>query len=291
MNFDLQACRFHFLAQDTIRFPAGSVGNSLRGALGSILRKLECAEDCPGHAGLNIRECPRRITCPYASIFEPTAAGGAPSGLTDWPRPFVIRGGALELRGGQAINAGDEFCFDLNLFDMRHSWLDHFTRAFAQWSKERRAEMVAVEQSAVTVQMDATRAAVSRIRVEFRTPTELKAGSRLDNTVFPVLLARARDRLSTLRSLYGEGPFDIDFRALAERARLVKTVHSDLRQVAVERRSSRTGQRHSIGGLVGLVEYEGDLAEFLPYLEAARWTGVGRHCTWGNGQIDTVVLG
>ncbi len=39
-----------------------------------------------------------------------------------------------------------------------------------------------------------------------------------------------------------------------------------------------------------MAEYEGDLAEFLPYLEAAHWTGVGRHCTWGNGQIHTAIL-
>jgi CRISPR-associated endoribonuclease Cas6 len=105
-----------------------------------------------------------------------------------------------------------------------------------------------------------------------------------------VLLARARDRVSTLRSLYGAGPLEIDFRELAERARLVKTVRCELRRVAVERRSSRTGQRHGIGGFIGSAEYEGDLAEFLPFLEAAHWTGVGRHCTWGNGEIHTAIL-
>jgi hypothetical protein len=67
-------------------------------------------------------------------------------------------------------------------------------------------------------------------------------------------------------------------------------VRSELRYVAVERRSRGTGQRHGIGGWIGFAEYAGDLAEFLPYLEAAAWTGVGRHCTWGNGQIDTTVL-
>jgi len=41
---------------------------------------------------------------------------------------------------------------------------------------------------------------------------------------------------------------------------------------------------------VGFAEYEGDLTEFIPYLEAAYWTGVGRHSTWGNGQIRTEVL-
>jgi hypothetical protein len=52
-----------------------------------------------------------------------------------------------------------------------------------------------------------------------------------------------------------------------------------------ERRSTKTGQGHSIGGFVGHAEYEGDLAEFLPYLEAGRWVGVGRQSVWGKGEI------
>src|SRR6202042_500986 len=131
----------------------------------------------------------------------------------------------------------------------------------------------------VSVNLDPQEAPVSRIRVEFQTPTELKSADG-DAQDFSVLLARARDRVSTLRSLYGTGPLEIDFRAVAERARSVKTVRSELRHVPVERRSRRTGQRHGIGGLVGFAEYEGDLTEFLPYLEAASFTGVGRHCTW-----------
>jgi CRISPR/Cas system endoribonuclease Cas6 (RAMP superfamily) len=59
-----------------------------------------------------------------------------------------------------------------------------------------------------------------------------------------------------------------------------------------ERRSSRTGQTHSIGGFVGSAEYEGDdLAEFLPWLEVARYTGVGRQAVWGKGEIRVVGLG
>ncbi len=84
--------------------------------------------------------------------------------------------------------------------------------------------------------------------------------------------------------------FAIDFRGLAERARSVETVRGGLRRVAIERKSSRTGQRHDIGGFIGSAEYEGDLAESVPYLEAASWTGVGRHCTWGNGQIAVKIL-
>jgi hypothetical protein len=62
-----------------------------------------------------------------------------------------------------------------------------------------------------------------------------------------------------------------------------------MRHEEVERRSSRTGRTHSIGGFVGSAEYEGDFAEFLPYLEAAQWTGVGRQAVWGKGEIKAVV--
>jgi hypothetical protein len=41
---------------------------------------------------------------------------------------------------------------------------------------------------------------------------------------------------------------------------------------------------------VGEVDYEGELSEFVPYLEAARWTGVGRHTVWGNGAIEIEAL-
>lgn len=263
MTFELLACRFRLTARQSIRFPPGRAGNVVRGALGTILRRLACAED-------------------YARIFEPRSQGAGPSGLADWPRPFVIRAAALD---GQTLKPGDPFSFDLNLFNTHAPTLGHFTKAFAEW-----ACLLSVEQTAVTVDLSPGSEPVSRIRVKFQTPTELKTADGLATAEFAVLLARVRDRLSTLRGLYGAGPLDIDFRGLAERAQSVKALRCELKRLAVERRSSRTGQRHGIGGFIGSAEYEGELAEFLPYLTAAHWTGVGRHCTWGNGQITTEIL-
>jgi hypothetical protein len=126
------------------------------------------------------------------------------------------------------------------------------------------------------------------MRVRFLTPTELKSGQQLAaRPEFSILAARIRDRISTLRELYGEGPLAIDFRAFGERAALVRMTRCEVQQREIERRSSRTGQVHPIGGFVGEAEYEGDLAEFVPYLHAARWTGVGRQTVWGKGEIDT----
>ena len=57
-------------------------------------------------------------------------------------------------------------------------------------------------------------------------------------------------------------------------------------RIDVARRSSRTGQVHPIGGFVGEADYEGELSEFVPFLRAAKWVGVGRQTVWGKGMIE-----
>ena len=128
--------------------------------------------------------------------------------------------------------------------------------------------------------------AIRRLRVRFVTPTELKAGGRLaGKPEFPLLFARARDRVSTLRSLYQGAPLEMDFKGLGQRAAAAVMTRCEIEWRGEVRRSTRTGQVHPLGGFVGEAEYEGDLAEFYPLLEAAQWTGVGRHTVWGNGAI------
>jgi CRISPR/Cas system endoribonuclease Cas6 (RAMP superfamily) len=117
------------------------------------------------------------------------------------------------------------------------------------------------------------------VRVTFRTPTELKNHA---TPKFGPLFARIRDRISTLRALYGPGPLEIDFKAMGERAAAIRMTRCDLMNGSAE----RVGKRHELGGFTGVAEYEGHLAEFLPYLEIARYTGVGRQTVWGKGEIS-----
>ena len=79
---------------------------------------------------------------------------------------------------------------------------------------------------------------VGRLRIEFLTPTEIKGDDQVvARPEFGTLFARARDRVSALRGLYGEGPLPIDFRAMGERAAAVRMTRCDLRHVQGERRS------------------------------------------------------
>lgn len=290
MTFEVYSYRFRFAARRRIRFPEHGAGNVLRGALGLSLRDRHCAPECPGHHGYPARECSASGSCEYARVFETRPLTVHPSGFSDSPRPFVVRASHLD---GTAIEPGEPFFFDINLFESRGSNIQLFANAFADWDNLLRVDTLdsagQPSPGPITISLLPVSTTHGRVRVRFQTPTDLK-GERTDTPDFAGLFGRAQDRVSILRSLYGAGPLDVDFRGMRARAASVRLTQSGLRRISVQRRSSRTGQVHNIGGLVGTAEYDGPVGEFLPYLNAARWTGVGRHCVWGKGEVHTEVL-
>ena len=307
LTFQLFALRFRFRALGPMYFPLGKASNVIRGALGATFHDLVCDPRCPG-----AKVCERRSTCAYARLFEPTALGESPSGLADWPRPFVVRAAHLD---GQRIPGGELFGFDFLIFEVHDPALAYFVFSFSQLMREglgpgrSAAELVAIhslksssetgeqvfdgkillDPKPVKISLEAEERA-SRVVIRFLTPTELKAnGQIVREPLFEVLFARVRDRIHTLRQLYGEGPLPLDFSGMGERAKSIKLLRHKVQWENRERRSGKTGQKHSLGGFVGEAEYEGDLHEFLPYLKVATWTGVGKHSAWGNGRIEIKV--
>jgi hypothetical protein len=325
LDFEFYRFRFHFHAASPLYFPPYKSGNIVRGAFGAIFRKLVCVPDCQ-----EAKTCQVRATCPYARVFEPgpkgaPSRGEGPSGLANWPRPFVFRAAHLD---GHAIRQGEAFHFDVHIFDVRDPALPYFVLAFAQLAREGLgpgrglAELTAVDQldledarvvrvfqgesrqsscegtgwqakapapqaAPCSVDLASPPQRTSRVRLRFVTPTELKG----EHTVagrpeFGILFARLRDRIGALRALYGVGPLKVDFRAMGERAAAVRMTRCELEWVEARRRSSRTGQRHPLGGFVGEADYEGELGEFLPYLKLAKWVGVGRQTVWGKGELE-----
>jgi hypothetical protein len=283
VTFDLLPLRLHLAARQRLHFAPGAAGNLLRGAFGAALKRVACVPECR-----DARVCPRRASCAYARLFEPAAAvGTGPSGLADWPRPFVFRVRHLD---GATVLSGGAFHVDVHLFETRTPLAPEFLRVFEGMLH---STLASVEPSPepLRLPLEASAEPVHRLRVEFLTPTQLKAeGGLAARPEFPILFGRARDRVATLRALYGAGALEIDFAGLGRRAAGVRMTNCEIASVAAGRRSARTGQTHSLGGFTGRAEYEGDLAEFLPYLRAAAFTGVGRHTVWGNGEIRVSIL-
>lgn len=307
MQFRLYPLRFRLLAVDSVRFPDSGAANCLRGALGLALYR----QSVDSEAVRTDFSTPSSHSA-YVRLFEPSARPG-PSGLARPPRPFVLRTSASDLH---CVPHGSVWSFDLNLFDLRPPNLVAPLRTAVEMvagegigvgrGRSRLLDMLLLDDRGeprlsllnceqppppLSIPLDPVAVPIRRVRVRFVTPAELKAAGRPDAPPeFATLFARLRDRISTLCALYGDGPLAIDFRAMAVRARQVRLVRADLIHVSRSRRSSRTGQTHPLGGLTGEVEYEGDLAGFLPFLLAGRWTGVGRQTVWGKGAIETEVL-
>ena len=218
--------RFKIRALDTVLCPEGKAGNVLRGAFGSIFRRLACIPGCS-----DAKSCEIAGQCAYALTFEPrqewTETSG-PSGLSDWPRPFVFR--ALHLDGTR-IKPETEFHLDVVLFESPEKMLPYFVLAFRALVEagigpaRGRAILSSVEELPTGTPVydgirlhdlalpglafnfsESASESINTLRVTFLTPTELKAGGELiDRPEFPILLRRLRDRISNLRLLYQGG--------------------------------------------------------------------------------------
>lgn len=257
-------------AMESVLFPEGKAGNVLRGALGLLL---------PAEAA--------------GEWFSPRAGANQPSGFADSARPFVLRASHLD---GRRFSAGMEFSFAVHLFRTGDEGPQLVERAYGQVRNHGlgvgrgRATLVGLDWRPVEVRLDRVVNA-SAVEVVFLTPTELKSeGQVAERPDFPILFARARDRVCRLMTLYGEGSPLADYTGLGERATSVKMTQCSLRWEEVQRRSTRTGQVHGLGGFVGRCRYEGALGAFIPWLEAAQWTGVGRQTVWGKGAIAVSCL-
>lgn len=258
MQLRFERLRFTYTASRSFSFTVPA-SNKLRGAIGYRLWERE--DDA------------------YEAFFAPKAVQG-PSGLGDIPRPFVLRAQHLD---SVRVTEGQEFFFDLHLFDLRSEWPRVLEESLHEigcgWLRD-------IERELVTVDLESEAIRVEHARVRFVTPTELKArGSVVDRPEFGVLAARVRDRVSTLMQLYSDGPLDIDFAGFGARASMIDMPRCEIEHVEWTRRSGSNGEAHPIGGFVGYADYEGDLTEFVPYLRGAVYTGIGRQTTWGKGII------
>lgn len=310
--------RFRLLPVDTLFMPPRNKGNVLRGALGTMLRRLCCHPACPGAP-----KCELRATCPYAVVFEPGAppAAAALSNYEAIPRPFVIRPPLACVNGVRRVDEktryepGGALEFELVLVGSAVDFLPYFVLTFERLGEEglglnrARCRLERVEQlgageplaifdaasrilrrpsvDAAAGPLPLASPAPHSVRIRFLTPTHLVFEEKaVREPEFHHIIRRLRDRLNALAVFYCGGPLELDFKGLGKRAEAVACVRRELQWEETERRSSRTGRRHPLAGFIGDCVFEGDLAEFLPLLEIGQFLHVGKHAAWGHGWLQ-----
>jgi hypothetical protein len=278
------------------------------------LRRLVCHD-----LSLACRNCPVRPECPYPDLFEsaPPPGGDRLRNYQSIPRPFVVdppRDGTDVLPAGRSL----EFALTMVGRSTRH--LPYVVAAFRVLADEglgagrtpfaleevsvpgidgTRHTIYCEGRNQVVPMAPAARPAdlmrpgdegLRAVTVRFCTPTHLKdAGECRVHVGFGPLLRRLRDRAAALAAFFGDGPLDLDFKGLGELAEGVRLVDDRTIQVEVPRRSSRTGQRHDVGGLVGEARYEGAaIGPLMPLVRLGEVIHVGKHAAFGNGLLEVV---
>ncbi|KPA13720.1 CRISPR-associated protein Cas6 domain containing protein [Candidatus Magnetomorum sp. HK-1] len=92
-------------------------------------------------------------------------------------------------------------------------------------------------------------------------------------------------RISFLLSSYGSGNPNLNYTEIIQRAKSVKMIDNNLKWYNWSRYSERQDRKMKMGGLIGSVIYEGNLEEFIPFIQFCSKVHIGKQTTFGLGKI------
>jgi hypothetical protein len=288
-------------------------GSLLRGQLGYTLRRMVCAQPERKHCV----GCLLQHNCAYGVLFEPSPPPDAEalSKNEAVPRPFVIEPSD---KGDTQFAAGDWLDFGVVLVGRAIDHLPYFVLAFEELGRRglgrppgaytveevlacsngqgrsvvyAGGEMYGLPAPTTTNELatQADNLPPHRLHLRFLTPTRLVYRKQpVENPPFHVLVRRLLDRVSSLSYFHCGQRWETDFRGLIAQAQEVELAACDTRWENVERYSGRQRARLSLGGFVGDVTYQGDLAPFRELLVLGSLVHVGKATVFGNGRYELV---
>jgi CRISPR-associated endoribonuclease Cas6 len=292
-------------------------GSLLRGAFGHALRRAVCAfgpaAPCAG--------CRLRRACAYPLLFEPLIEGEPPPllrGLRQAPRPYVFEPGTAAFSTAPAgpaapLPAGGLLPFDLLLFgraaglapfallaieDMAAAGLGRGRTPFAldraaalepggAW-RELRGAGGGDPGDLPPPSLPSPAPLPERLRLRFLTPARLQVRGRLAAEIGFRDLAFALLRRTLEVAHFHLPGAAVDWnrvRPLLDQAAGVQVTAGDLAWRDWRRYSNRQQAEMVLGGLVGSLTLEGDLAPFGPLLRTGEVLHVGKGATFGLGRI------
>ena len=298
---------FSITALDTLKLPEYK-GSTLRGGFGHAFRKVVCT-----FRGKECDACLLRQRCVYSYVFETPPPEGTTK-MTKYlraPHPFVIEPPAGKK---QLYRPGEELTFGLVLIGRADDYLPYFIYAFDEMGKDfgigrgnGKYRLDRVDCEGVSI-YDGTTGTLkpptphtplpsphsslntqhsSLLTLRFLTPTRLiNSGSLEPDPDFRTLVRALLRRFSLLSYFHCGRELEADFKGLIERAGSVETVNKRLRWRDWERYSSRQDTRMKMGGFVGEIAFAGELAEFLPFLEAGELVHLGKGTGFGLGRYE-----
>ena len=286
-------------------------GSTFRGGFGHAFKRAVCV-DTAGECA----KCKLQHKCVYSYVFE-TSSPEAEARNTQVPHPFVIEP-PLEER--QRYGIEDRLSFQLILVCRAIDYIPYFIFAFEELGRiglgknrgNYKLEKVVssgtndsetliydgdshIRDDSQVIDLahllqDISPLNYHQITLQFFTPTRIKIRGKLINDIdFELLMRNLLRRLSWLAEVHCEEKWDLDWKELLKRAKeRVKTVRSDLQWHDWERYSQRQAKRLKMGGFLGDITFEGDLAEFLPIIKLGEFLHVGKGTVYGMGKYEII---
>jgi len=283
----------------------------LRGALGHSLKNTICAvriKQCDG--------CLLRSHCLYARIFEfkpYEKKDGFPQ--VGMPHPYVLEyPSEIELFGPEK-----PLHFSLLLFGNFTDSLPYWIYSIQQMGEQglgpknhqgRRAnfelarvrsgdeEIFKAEDAEISPPRKVPKLiwaesenSIDRLRVDLVTPLRTKiSGQLLTELDFQKLIRICLRRIQAIQTAFEVQLEPDNAGYLMVLAKEVKLVRSSINWHEQTRYSNRQQEPQQMGGIVGFLELEGELAPFYPLLKIAEVVHLGKETSFGLGQIKLSVL-
>jgi len=294
-------------------------GALLRGGLGYALQRASCPQQCWGQS----HRCPTEVArCAYRELFEPTLPPGGTflHDLRDAPRPFVLEP-PLDQRRFYA--AGDLLETTMLLFGRGIELLPFVALAFVNFGRAglgryqtaarlERIEALPYGQSlGVTIYRDGdsdltltdmplfnlseltpiSERMAPDLRLALRAPLRIKTrGELMQSLEIPALVQAICWRLQALNYLYGDVPWEVDYRPAVVAAQQVIVEHDTTHWVDWERSSTRPANRQTmkLGGLIGAATLRNVPPMVRSLLLAASVVHAGKSCVFGHGWLQVL---
>jgi len=274
-------------------------GSMLRGAFGHALLALSPLPHTDG------KPCALHATCPYCQLFAaPPLPGHSLQKFSHMPQPYVIE---PPTGGAQRLQAGQQFGFGMVLMGKALGLLPTVLQA---WQRALRTGLGAghtpctlvevlnenglqrlsdkrEQLSNLNCQLPPTPALDGRAMLHFHTPLRLQVqgkpvrAAQLSARDLLIALARRTQLLCDVH--LGAAAPQLDFSTLSTQAAAITLQADGLRWFDWGRYSQRQQQEMQLGGLLGSVRLQGDLAPFAPLLHLGQWLHVGKNATMGLG--------
>ncbi|KZE43364.1 hypothetical protein AV540_25225 [Brevibacillus parabrevis] len=296
--------------------------STFRGAFGHVFKRLSCM-----HPEQACSACTALSYCAYSYIFEtrPDQEDGFMGKYDQVPRPYLFE---VPQDKQTHYEAGDLLTFDLRLFGKAIDYAPLFVTAFKELGRDgigkgrKPFRLIHVEnrdeyngkhrsmymdlESGIVHQpvvltgkeiIERERAriegagGVKKVMIFFETPLRLKwKGQYTTDVQFSVLFRTLLRRMTGLLQFHHDVQPEWPIRELVERAERVRLVEKRVKWLDYDRYSVRQDVKMKMGGAVGWAVYEGEIAEFLPWLKAAEHTHVGKNTAFDLGRVRVIHL-